>query len=112
MTRRSGRFLWAAAGLMTLLGMHPALADVIDGEWCSDDGRHLSIAGPTIVTPGGTRMQGAYTRHSFLYTAPANEPNGGEEVSLRLLSEIAVQIRFGGEESRVQTWHRCTETTS
>ncbi|MBZ6076054.1 hypothetical protein [Microvirga puerhi] len=109
---RSRRILLAAVGLMTLFGLQPAFADAIDGNWCSDDGRHLSIAGPTIVTPGGTRMQGAYTRHSFLYTAPANEPDGGQEVAMRLISEIAVQIRFGGADRPSQTWHRCTETTS
>ena len=112
MTRKSGRILWAAAGLAMLFGIRPALADAIDGDWCSDDGRHLSIAGPNIVTPGGTRMQGSYTRHSFLYTVPANEPNGGEEVSMRLLSEVAVLIRFGPADRPSQTWHRCTATTS
>lgn len=108
---RQGRILWPAVALAACIGATPALADAIDGEWCSDDGRHLSIAGPAIVTPGGTRMQGAYTRHSFLYTAPQSEPDGGQEVSMRLLSETVVQIRFGPERP-VQTWHRCTETTS
>ena len=55
----------------------PAFADAIDGEWCSEDGRHLSIQSPAIVTPGGTKMQGAYTRHSFNYTMPADEPDPG-----------------------------------
>ncbi|QFU15755.1 hypothetical protein [Microvirga thermotolerans] len=111
MTRRSAWAIAAAGLLATCLGPAPALADAIDGDWCSDDGRRLSIAGPAIVTPGGARMQGSYTRHSFLYTAPAGEPGGGEEVSMRLLSEILVQIRFGPDRP-VQTWHRCTETTS
>jgi hypothetical protein len=87
----------------------PAVADAIDGDWCSGDGRRLSIAGPVIVTPGGTRKQGAYTRHSFDYTVPAGEPDAGQEVSMRLLSEIAVQIHVGPVN---QTWHRCTATTS
>jgi len=31
---------------------------------------------------------------------------------MRLLSETAVQVRFGPAERPVQTWHRCTQTTS
>ncbi len=72
----------------------------------------MSIAGPSIVTPGGTRMQGSYTRHSFVYTAPVNEPGGGQEIQMRLLSETAVQVHSGPPEKPPQTWHRCTATTS
>lgn len=99
-------------GLFTAWSLQPALADAIDGDWCSADGRHLSIAGPAIVTPGGARMEGSYTRHSFIYTAPTGEPGDGQEVQMRLLSETLVQIRFGPPESPVQTWHRCSPTTS
>jgi len=112
MERRSSRILRVAGCLALMLGAEPALADAIDGEWCSDDGRHVSIQGPTIVTPAGTRLQGSYTRHSFAYTVPSNEPNSGEDVAMRLLSETAVQVRFGPAERPVQTWHRCTQTTS
>jgi len=36
----------------------PARADAIDGEWCAGDGRHFSIRGPAITTPGGNAIQG------------------------------------------------------
>jgi hypothetical protein len=108
--------LWTGLGAVTLLAsssLHPALADVIDGNWCSDDGRHLSITGPTIVTPGGTRMEGAYTRHSFVYTAPANELGAGQEVQMRLLNETTVQIHSGPpDEGPTRIWHRCAGVTS
>jgi hypothetical protein len=99
-------------GLLTMAGVQPAIADAIDGNWCSDDGRRMSITGPSIVTPGGTRTQGSYTRHSFVYTVPASEPESGQEVSMRLMSEIAVQVRVGPVDRPVQTWHRCTAATT
>ncbi len=48
-----------------------AFADVIDGNWCQADGRHLEIDGSTITTPGGNTIQGDYGRHTFTYTVPA-----------------------------------------
>ena len=92
---RRTRIALGIIGGLAIMGTRPALADAIDGSWCSDDGRQMSIMGPSIVTPGGTRMQGAYTRHSFVYTVPPNEPGSGQEVSMRLLSEIAVQVQVG-----------------
>lgn len=89
----------------------PALADVIDGDWCGDDGRHLSIMGPAIVTPGGTRMQGSYTRHSFAYTIPAGESDSGQDVRMRLLNEMTIQIQFGPANRPAQIWHRCVPTS-
>ncbi len=68
----------AALGLAMLAG--PALADAIDGNWCHTDGRRFTIRGPEIVTPGGKRMEGNYSRHWFSYVAPAPEPGAGETI--------------------------------
>ena len=59
----------AAAGIAVALALvaSPAHADQIDGEWCHDDGRVMSIEGPRMVTPGGgNRIVGDYTRHTLL----------------------------------------------
>ncbi len=29
----------------------------VDGDWCYSDGRHLSIEGPTIITPPAGRLK-------------------------------------------------------
>lgn len=105
-----GRSALIGAALAALAGA-PAVADVIDGDWCHDDGRRMSIRGPAIVTPGGTRLEGDYTRHSFHYVAPAGEPDGGQPVDMLLRSETRVDVRTG-REAAPQTWHRCTATTS
>jgi hypothetical protein len=99
--------------VMAVLGLaSPARADVIDGDWCHDDGRRLSIQGPTIITPGGATLQGDYSRHSFQYTAPPNEAGGGQLISMILRSETRVDVRVGGPGETYQVWHRCTATTS
>ena len=107
------RLLLFGAAAVGVLGLASAAhADVIDGDWCHDDGRRLSIRGPTIVTPGGAMLQGDYTRHSFQYTAPPTEASGGQPVSMTLRSETRVDVRVGGPSATFQVWHRCTATTS
>ena len=111
MRRQSVMWLGTISAAL-LLQTEVARADAIDGEWCSGDGRHLSIQGPTIVTPGGTRMQGAYSRHSFAYTTPANEPLAGQDVYMQLMSETVVTVRVGNSTAPSQVWRRCAERTS
>jgi len=88
----------------------PAFADAIDGNWCHTDGRRFSIRGPEIVTPGGRRMEGNYSRHGFSYTAPAPEPDAGKVVAMVLLNENTVQLQRG--EAPQETWVRCGPTVS
>lgn len=108
-------FLAAAAALLSAGG---AWADVIDGEWCAtSDGRHMSIKGPQIVTPAGTRMHGDYTRHSFVYVVPPAEPGAGETVSMILVNEETVNLRMAASaadaaQAPVQIWHRCAPSIS
>ena len=100
-----------ATGVGVIMQAAPVHADAIDGDWCSEDGRHLSIQGSKIITPSGTRMEGVYSRHSFLYVTPSSEPQAGQEVSMQLLSETAVNVRVGPT-APSKVWRRCTETTS
>jgi hypothetical protein len=101
-----------------LLPAGRAWADVIDGDWCAkNDGRHLSIKGPEIVTPAGTRMEGNYTRHSFVYVVPQAEPGAGQTVAMQLINEETVNLRMGktaadAAQAPVQVWHRCAPTVS
>jgi hypothetical protein len=99
------------AALLWLAAL-PAKADAIDGDWCLADGRQMTIQGPAIVTPGGTRMRGEYTRHSFSYVVPPGEPGAGETVSIILLSEWLAHGRQGGPGAPLQEWRRCTARVS
>ncbi len=98
--------LLAACCAAWLLPAVPALADAIDGDWCSADGKRMAIHGPAIVTPGGHKTQGDYGRHSFAYVIPAGEAGAGNAVSITLLSENLAHARAAGA-AAVQEWKRC-----
>src|SRR5258708_2393030 len=96
-TMPRARILALTIGALILLAGGPARADVIDGDWCSPDGKHLSIRGPDIVTPAGTRATGSYSRHSFDYVVPSRDPNPGFTVAMRLVNEETMQFRIGAD---------------
>lgn len=93
------------ATILLVIGAGGARADAIDGSWCHSDGRRLSISGPLIITPAGTRTEGAYSRHAFDYVAPAGEPQPGTAIHMTLLGEELMHMRVGDGEA--QTWRRC-----
>src|SRR4051812_42782068 len=97
---------WAALSLMST----SALADKIDGEWCAADGRRLSIYGPAITTPAGSRLAGNYSRHHFSYVVPKPEPGAGDMVEMMLRSEEEVWI-VPHPGAQIEMWHRCPATT-
>ena len=106
------RVTTCAAALVLCLLAGPALADAIDGNWCHNDGRRLSIRGPQIVTPGGLRMEGNYSRHGFTYVAPAAEPGSGQTVFMTLLDENNVDLRRGEATASAERWVRCSPSVS
>lgn len=106
----------AKAGVIGLLAWGamtaPARADAIDGDWCSAEGKHMTIRGPAIVTPGGNRLEGQYSRHSFSYVVPAGEPGTGDSVDIMLRGEYLAQSRQGGAQAPTVDWRRCQPTVS
>jgi hypothetical protein len=100
----------AAAGLLLQTGV--GHADAIDGDWCSTDGKRMSILGEKITTPGGKQMQGNYSRHAFDYVAPAGENGSGEIVSIILRGEYLAISRQGPADAPPTEWRRCKETIS
>jgi hypothetical protein len=103
--------LGTAIAAFALLAAKAAFADVIDGDWCRDDGHRFSIQGPTITTPGGQQTQGQYSRHSFRYTVPAGEQGSGQDIAMQLLNELTLRLTAGAE-GTPEIWHRCKPTTS
>jgi hypothetical protein len=89
-----------------------ALADAIDGDWCSGDGQHMSIRGDDITTPGGSQIKGNYDRHAFDYVVPTGEAGSGETVNIVLRSEYLAFSRQGPADAPVKEWRRCTNRTS
>ena len=117
MTGRLSVLLLGLAATVLALPVNRARADAIDGNWCFTDGRHMSIDGPRIVTPGGKRIEGEYGRHSFSYTVPASEPGAGSIIGMIQLNEQTIHVRrrsgtAGTAPGKVQVWRRCSLTTS
>jgi len=99
----------AAAAVLVAMPIGMARADAIDGNWCSREGKSMSISGPDIVTPGGTRMKGDYDRHGFRYVVPAAEKPAGAQVDMSLVNEETLHVRTGN--GPVVTWRRCKPTS-
>lgn len=111
---RSGILLSTLAFVAALLAASPARADRIDGNWCLGV-RHMSIDGPKIVTPGGTKMTGDYDRHGFRYTAPAGEADAGAQVDMVQYDDYTIQVvttpGTTAGQPRSEIWKRCDLTT-
>lgn len=110
--RQRGRHV-AGAMLIAVLALHigarPAHADAIDGEWCLGPS-HFAIQGPSIVTPGGNRIEGNYSRHAFAYVVPASEPGAGGQIDMTLLNEETVRLTRQGQ-AEAEIWRRCKPTS-
>ena len=111
------RRLFCAFGglvLAVLLPTGAAQADAIDGDWCHTEAGRMEIRGATIVTPGGTQMQGLYGRHSFSYKVPAAEPGAGATLNMILIDDDTVHLANGADAASAapQIWRRCPETVS
>jgi hypothetical protein len=112
MRRTSAVQFAATLGLaLGCLAPLPALADAIDGAWCSPEGKHLNIKGRSITTPGGATLEGDYSRHAFSYVAPASEPGGGDTIYMRIVNDTTMLVRQGTPVAQPITWKRC-ETIS
>ena len=97
------------------LSAQPALADKIDGNWCSAKGKSISVDGPTIVTPGGKSIIGYYDRHNIDFTIPEGEDGAGGKFSANQLNheEISVSItsRSGAKVGDPEIWTVCKPTS-
>jgi hypothetical protein len=107
----SGKRFGFVLGLATLaLTPGVARADAIDGNWCAQDGRVMTINGPAIVTPGGSQITGSYSRHAFSYVVPAGESDAGVTILMILLNEDTVRLDPGNGATE-EIWHRCDVTS-
>ncbi len=109
-------FPWMVlAGTFLAVPSLPALADAIDGHWCHEDGRRMSIEGPRFVTPGGTSTEGDYERHAYSYTVPKGEPGAGMRITMELMHDDLIHMFIpqqgpGPAPARKESWQRCELT--
>lgn len=101
--------LFAVATVLSSAGLlaGPARADAIDGDWCNG-ASHMVIEGSSIVTPGRNKTQGRYTRYSFAYVVPANEPGAGSELSMVMIrGQEIIHLTRPGQTGGPEVWRRC-----
>lgn len=105
------RYAVLAALFLTAISPSPAKADRIDGNWCRGL-KFLSIDGPNIVTPGGTRMTGEYDRHGFLYVVPKGEPNAGATITMAQMHDELMVLSSSAKPGESEDWIRCKRQIS
>ena len=108
--------IFLAGAFLHLCGTGMALADSIDGTWCSErDHRQLTIAGPDATLPGGRHVNGDYSRHRFNLTIPMPDADAGRIMLLRLMGEmLMVSVTAspdGTMRSEPEQWKRCELTS-
>lgn len=108
------RNFFGGVALAVLLPSGAAHADAIDGDWCHAETGRMEIRGPNIVTPGGTKMEGLYGRHSFSYDVPAGEPGAGATLNMILIDDNTVHLTKGAATATTtpQIWRRCPASVS
>jgi hypothetical protein len=88
-----------------------ALADRIDGTWCSPDGKSVSVDGPNVVTSRGNAIFANYNRHHIDYIIPAGEPDEGSQFRADQLNDNQIRVVLigaGGEpKGEVEIWTPC-----
>jgi hypothetical protein len=81
-----------------------ARAVAIDGAWCMGSSQ-FSIDGPHILTPAGSRTQGAYASDGFVYIVPQSDPGAGTQIDMVLVDGETVRLTRRGQTSEI--WRRC-----
>ena len=91
-----------------------AMAANIDGSWCADDGRRISVDGVGVVTPGGQSATGRHTARAFTFVLPAGEWQAGAEIWMEPKGTDAVRVsslRAGHQGPPPHDlWRRCRIT--
>lgn len=90
-----------------LFSATPAIADQIDGEWCSEDGKHLTINGPKIRIPSGKLIIGDYDRHGFIYTGPEGDPEAGQKIRMVQQNHEHMKLYRSTAPKSAEDWRRC-----
>ena len=92
-----------------------AVADQIDGTWCSPSGDSMTIEGARIVTPSGNVVTGRYNRHHVDYEVPQGETDTGNRVSADQLNDEQIRVIVIGEDPAAnapsEIWTKCQVTS-
>ena len=104
-------YLRLAAFVVLFTAAQPALADQINGNWCSPDGQSMTVDGPRVVTPGGHTVTANYDRHHVDYRIPEGEPSSGDRFSADQLNHEQISVSIirasDGQAGKAVIWTPC-----
>ena len=87
----------------------------VDGKWCSDDGRTISVNGLTVVAANGLPAVGAYTEKAFYFAEPRADGRAGPEIWMEPKGPDAVRVSVVSEVQKEppphDLWSRCGVTS-
>ncbi len=96
---------------MLTFSANTVMADQIDGNWCSPDGKSISINGPRVTTAGGASVTANYNRHHIDYVIPSGEPNEGASFQADQLNDNEIRVIIAGPSSgqigEIEIWRSC-----
>ncbi len=99
------------AAPILLLSTQAALADRIDGNWCSAEGKSISVDGPRVTTARGTPVDANYNRHHVDYIIPTGEPDEGNHFQADQLNDDQIRVVIvrlpGGDAKPAEIWTPC-----
>ncbi len=82
---------------MLAVSTSSAVADQIDGTWCSPSGQTLSIDGSNVVTPGGNSVVARYDRHHIDYQIPEGEKGAGNRFAAEQLNDDQIRVTISSD---------------
>ena len=70
----------------------------------------MSVDGPNVVTPGGTKITVEYDRHHMKYIGPNGEKEAGQKIDMTVLDNEDAERRV--DNGPLRPWYRCARPTS
>ena len=101
----------------SVLYIDVAMADSINGIWCSMDGRQFKILYEVVKLGDGIELDGDYDRHHYVFRMPPHGEWGDATVDLVMGSQDVVFVRYFSRSGiellpEPEKWTRCEASVS
>lgn len=109
--------LLIVASLQSLTGSLSALeAGDLDGQWCSRDGRTISVSGTEIITPRGYRSTGVYGGNALSFSEFHRYNQPGPMIWMEPAGKDSARVSIVSKQQKEppphDLWSRCRVTSS
>lgn len=89
-----------------------AMADSVNGKWCSLGEKHFEISYEEVTLSDGTEVDGDYDAHHYVFRMPPIGDSGDTTVDLVLVRQDVIHVRFISDSGiellpQPEKWTRC-----